>query len=78
MVRSALHTLEWSSQSLCWQNGPQYLAKLHPEQVSVAGLPQFQQDWNIGYELQGGIEIMGLPLLCNHFDFPFLALSLSF
>ena len=29
--------------ALCWQNAPQYLATLHPEQVSEAGLPQFQQ-----------------------------------
>lgn len=30
------------SQSLCWQNEPQYLAKLQPEQVSLAFRPQFQ------------------------------------
>jgi hypothetical protein len=30
------------SQSLCWQNAPQYRAKLHPEQVSFALRPQFQ------------------------------------
>jgi len=52
MVRSALHSLEWFSQSLCWQKGPQYLARLHPEQVSVACRPQFQQDYNKNdYEL---------------------------
>ena len=33
----------WFSQSLCWQNDPQYLAMLHPLQVSLAFLPQFQQ-----------------------------------
>lgn len=33
----------WFSQSLCWQNGPQYLATLHPLHVSVAFRPQFQQ-----------------------------------
>lgn len=36
-------TLWWLSQSLCWQNDPQYLATLHPLQVSLAFLPQFQQ-----------------------------------
>lgn len=36
------HAWWWLSQSLCWQNEPQYRARLHPEQVSVAFLPQFQ------------------------------------
>lgn len=31
------------SQSLCWQNEPQYRAVLHPLQVSLALRPQFQQ-----------------------------------
>lgn len=35
-------TLWCESQSLCWQKGPQYLATLHPLQVSWAFLPQFQ------------------------------------
>ncbi len=36
-------TLWWPSQSLCWQNREQYLAKLQPLQVSRAWRPQFQQ-----------------------------------
>merc|ERR1711954_303051 len=43
MMMPCLHSLACSSQSLCWQNGPQYLARLQPEQVSLAGRPQFQQ-----------------------------------
>lgn len=31
------------SQSLCWQNEPQYRAVLQPLQVSLALRPQFQQ-----------------------------------
>lgn len=31
------------SQSLCWQNEPQYRAVLQPLQVSLAFRPQFQQ-----------------------------------
>lgn len=37
------HTWWWFSQSLCWQNGPQYRATLQPLHVSVAFRPQFQQ-----------------------------------
>ena len=33
----------WDSQSLCWQNEPQYRAMLHPLHVSFAFLPQFRQ-----------------------------------
>lgn len=33
----------WLSQSLCWQKDPQYLAMLHPLQVSLALRPQLQQ-----------------------------------
>ena len=38
-----LFTLWWLSQSLCWQNLEQYLARLQPLHVSRAGRPQFQQ-----------------------------------
>lgn len=37
------HTWWCFSQSLCWQNEPQYRAVLQPLQVSLAFLPQFQQ-----------------------------------
>ena len=49
---TCLQTPAWSSQSLCWQNGPQYLATPHPLQVSVASLPQFQhacQNYNLSH-----------------------------
>jgi hypothetical protein len=41
--RDLPQTRWWFSQSLCWQNEPQYLAMLQPLHVSLAFLPQFQQ-----------------------------------